>query len=84
MPSRRWKRRAGAGGNSSGVVSESGVAGRGLCPLRPKRGKFLVDDRAAEMVRHRGQCSPKRRAHCRASGRGAREGSEGSQGTTVG
>ena len=70
------------GGGSSGMDIKGGVVGRGLCQLWPKSVKFLVDDEAAEMVRHWGLRAHKRRAQYRASGRGARECSKGRGGNT--
>ena len=73
-----------SGGNISGVERKNGVAGRGLCQLRPKRVTFLVDDGAAEMIRCRGLCAPKQQSHCRASGTGAIECKEWCRGNTDG
>ena len=66
------------------MESEGGVAGRDICQLRPKCGKFLGDDGVAEMVRRQGLRAPKQQAHCRAIRKGAREGREGHGGNTAG
>ena len=63
---------------------ESGVAGRGHCQLHPQNGKFLVDDVIAEMVHSQGIRAPKRRAHRRSRGAGARECTKGSRCHTSG
>ena len=54
--------------NISGVEREGRMAGRGLCQLWPKRGKFMGDDKAAEIVRRQGIHSPKQQSHYHASG----------------
>ena len=72
------------GGNGSGVESENGVADRGICQLRPKHGKFLVDDAAEERVRSQGLRAPKQRYHYHTSGTGSMEGGEGCLGNSSG
>ena len=65
------------------MESKDGVVSRGICQLWPKSGKFMVDDGAAEMVRHWGICAPKGGAQYRTSGTRARECSEGRGGNST-